>query len=51
MAAGRFHESHMCAQGRGRVGGEADRKKYVSKSFIRRENETFGCSENKGVLS
>ena len=27
------------------------RKKCVSKSFIRRKSETFGCSEHKGVLS
>ena len=27
------------------------RKKYVSKSFIRRDSETFGCSEHKGVSS
>ena len=27
------------------------RKKYVSKSFIQRKSETFGCSEKKGILS
>ena len=27
------------------------RKKYVSKSFIRRKSVTFGCSEHKGVSS
>ena len=27
------------------------RKKYVSKSSIRRENVTFGCSEHEGVSS
>ena len=26
------------------------RKQYVSKSFIRKKSETFGCSERKGVL-
>ena len=27
------------------------RKRCVSKSFIRKKSETFGCSENKGVSS